>query len=235
MPTDRAACARDAYKTAHELMTTNHKRRRDEREDLRGKNLTSTCNHTGLPPSPRLLGVQDDTRARPPRDPPPPVVASTVFDELDVGGFGAHWRASTRPRLQQIVTMMKDLFVNVSKGSPSITCALIVDQNVWPRDNNGKETVAALPTRLREPALWATLVRELRADFGLRDIVKALASRLFGLRCSFHDVALVPYELYYWELPWPVTVQSVARGATIPTMCFVPEILLGSGDAEPRT
>jgi hypothetical protein len=122
--------------------------------------------------------------------------------------------------------MLKDLFVNVSKDSPSITCALIVDQDVWPRDNNGKEKVAALPTPLREPARWAAFVRELRSDFGLRDIVKALASRLFGLRLTFHNVALVPYELYFWALPWPVTVQSVARGATVPTMSFVPEILL---------
>tara|TARA_B110000208_G_scaffold49869_1_gene65761 strand:- start:444 stop:1121 length:678 start_codon:yes stop_codon:yes gene_type:complete len=220
------ACARDAYKSAHQLMMDCHKRKRDEREDLRGKNLAPTCHLTGLPPSSRLLAAQDDTHAKPPRLPQPPVVSRTIFDELQVGGFGAEWRTRTTPRLAQIVSMLKDLFVNVSKDSPSITCALIVDQDVWPRDNNGKEKVAALPTPLREPARWAAFVRELRSDFGLRDIVKALASRLFGLRLTFHNVALVPYELYFWALPWPVTVQSVARGATVPTMSFVPEILL---------
>ena len=44
----------------------------------------------------------------------------------------------------------------------------------------------------------------------------------------FHQVELVPYEIYTFAFPWSFSVQAIAHGAKICTMNFVPVPLLAT-------
>ena len=218
----KTAADRESYRGARSLMLENRKRKRDSLQEIRGKDLTPVCHLTGNKPPSHCLAVQST---------PPPrkaAVPKTLFDGLEVGGFGEHWKGQCRPHLAKIVALLKDLFLNVAEDSPTIVCSLIMDTDVWPQNNRGKSTVSELPSQLHDSTAWQAFVRRLRIDHGYRDVVSGLSEKLFGMRCRFHRVTLVPHESYTFDLPWSFMIQAIGTGASLQTMSFVPRPLLVS-------
>ena len=190
--------------------------------------MAPLCALTGMTPSSRVLAIEGSATdlGRPERK---PVVPASIFEDGSVaaGQFGEVWKERTRPALAQTVGLLKQLFTGVSEDSPSIVIAMVLDHDVLPNTNFGKCRVSELPSRLKPDAKgWIVFIKRLRTDHAFRDVVAALSSRLFGMRLTFHSVELVPYELFEFSWPWTFTVQAIAAGARMPTMCFVPEALL---------
>lgn len=216
---DRATAAtRDAYRQAHSLMLINHKRRRDEREDIRGKAIVPRCSLTGDVVAPVHIAVQgdalDEHRAH------KPVLRKTIFSEVEPCSFGSVWLDASRPHLRHVVDLLKDLFTHVDSALPTITCVLSLDHEVSPRHNRGKCAVSELETPL-ETSKWVVFVRQLRVDHAYQAVVSGLA-RMFGMQLTFHTVNLVPFETYTWRWPWQLSIQAQSNGASVPTMTFVP-------------
>ncbi len=157
-----------------------------------------------------------------------PVVPKTIFDDTPPGGFGDVWKQRTKPHLKKMVNCLKDLFASVSEDSPTITCALVVDAEVWPAHNRGKCAVSDLDSKLRDPDPWKLLVSRLRTDPAYRRVLAGLSTNLFGMDVIFHQVELIPYETYTFAFPWSYSVQAIARGAKISAMSFVPASLLAT-------
>ena len=224
----QTAIDRESYRSTHTFMMENHKKRRLCGGEIRGKNLTPVCPLTGGQPSSRLLAIQGDATdpSRPERK---AVVPPSIFEDGSVapGQFGDVWKERTRPALSSTVGLLKQLFTGISEESPSIAIALVLDHDVLPSTNLGKCRVSELPSRLKPDAKgWIGFIKHIRTDHAFREVVASLSSRLFGMRLTFHDVPLVPYELYTWKWPFTFSVQAIAPGATMPTMCFVPESLV---------
>ena len=232
---DRAtAAARDAYRGQRELMLENRKRKADSREDLRGKSLAPRCRLTGDLVEPRRLALEGNIFADPNETAKVPVLPKSIFNEIQVGTFGAVWSESCRPHLQTIVDLLKDLFTKVDVALPTITCHLALDHEVSPKDNSGVKNICDLQTPLNSSRLWETFVRRLRTDHAYRDLVGSLAARLFGMRLTFHTCALVPFEVYTWKWPFHFSIAASSFGATMQTMSFVPNTLLDAVGSRER-
>ena len=225
---DRATdAARDAYRTAGALMRTNHKRKRDERIDLRGQKIVPRCGLTAKPVVPQHIAVQrDDQWALKAKH--KPVVAQTIFSDIPSAQFGEVWTAASRPHLCHLLELFQDLLTSVDSNLPTITCLLATDHDVIPSHNRGHCTVAEIETRLENPAAWGDLVRRLRTDFAYQEVVSGLVSKAFGMRLTFHRVELVAFEVYTWAWPWAISVQAQSYGASVETMTLVPHDLVAA-------
>ena len=210
-------------------MMTNHKRRRDERIDIRGKKIVPRCSLTGKMVAPVHIAVEGDALDE--HRPHKPVLRKTIFSEIEPCDFGSAWLNASRPHLRHVVDLLKDLFTHVDSALPTITCVLSLDHDVCPRHNRGKCALSELETPL-ETMKWINFVRQLRTDHAYQAVVVGLA-RMFGMQLTFSTVNLVPFETYTWRWPWKISIQAQANGASVATMTFVPLDLVDAVSVHP--
>ena len=208
-------------------MRANHKRKRDERIDLRGQKIVPRCGLTAKRVEPQLIAVQRDEQ-RVVKAKHQPVVDKGIFSEIHTARFGEIWTAASRPHLCHVVDLFEDLFTTVDTKLPTITCLLATDHDVIPSHNRGHSTVSETETRLEKPAAWGDLVRRLRTDAAYQAVVAGLVSKVFGMRLTFHRVELVAFEIYTWDWPWAISVQAQSYGASVQTMTLVPHDLMAA-------
>ena len=211
----KTAAKRDGYSSMRAAMARDVELKRDH--DERVKNAPPTAKR------PRI--AEGSIFAGPVKPKPPPPVPKSVFQELGgTANFGAFWLKRSAAHVHAIGALLRDVLTSVNHDLPTIVCPLILDADVWAKDNGGATLISDLPFSCANKEGWVALMRRVRKDPVLQDIVIEVARKYFGVRALFHTFQLSQGEVFTFEHPVSFTIcPSDEAGFELPIMTLCPE------------